>query len=198
MKAIIAVISILSQIIVYGQSPNFLLFSSLGHPKAAGLDFTIKYPTSWNAQEGNRPHIVQKFLDPSKEDLASFLVLIRKADIPISKAEIESELSLQNLKKYAPPDAKYISGQNKLLIDGQKAASIDFIHSRLAESTPIGKDIQFYMRTYIIFWKNYMVQIQCSVGQEGIDDDILLNRFAKYKTLFALTANSFVLNSRWE
>ncbi|RJP31871.1 MAG: hypothetical protein C4547_15005, partial [Phycisphaerales bacterium] len=39
-----------------------LTFSTKDHPKARGANFTIAYPSSWKAAEGERPHIVQKFV----------------------------------------------------------------------------------------------------------------------------------------
>ncbi len=36
-------------------------FSSKDHPKALGLTINIKRPSSWLAENGERPHVVQKF-----------------------------------------------------------------------------------------------------------------------------------------
>lgn len=36
-------------------------FDTKNHPKAKGVWLTVRYPTGWEAREGERPNIVQKF-----------------------------------------------------------------------------------------------------------------------------------------
>ncbi len=37
-------------------------FDSAGHPKSNGVQVVVQYPANWSAKEGERPHIVQKFV----------------------------------------------------------------------------------------------------------------------------------------
>ena len=45
-----------------------LRYSTTGHTKAAGVNLTLEYPATWVAKEGERPHIVQKFLPAGNEN----------------------------------------------------------------------------------------------------------------------------------
>jgi len=50
-------------------------FSTVGHPKAQGLNIQIDYPKSWIKKEGERPHIVQKFSSSGGGGIAKVAVL---------------------------------------------------------------------------------------------------------------------------
>jgi hypothetical protein len=197
MKYYLLAVILFVQSCSYAQTPAFVYYESSGHPKALGLDFKIKYPSSWIPQEGNRPHIVQKFIDESSPSLPTILVLIRKLDYVMKNSEIDVEFSTDNLKKSLPPNCRYVTSQNKLLVDGVRTASADYIVTRTAESSTIGVEAQIYNRAYTMFWQKYMIQIQCSVSQRGIDDNTIKETFAAYRTLFAVLANSFILSSKW-
>ena len=50
-------------------------FSTVGHPKAQGLNIQIDYPKSWIKKEGERPHIVQKFSSSGGGGIAKVAIL---------------------------------------------------------------------------------------------------------------------------
>jgi len=52
-----------------------LKFSTVGHPKAQGLNIRIDLPNSWIKKEGERPHIVQKFSSSGGGGIAKVAIL---------------------------------------------------------------------------------------------------------------------------
>ncbi|MCG2587780.1 DUF4339 domain-containing protein [Rhodohalobacter sulfatireducens] len=63
-------------------------YRSNNSPKAKGVDLAIEYPTNWEAEEGRRPNIVQKFTSKNGDGLVTVNILIK--DLP---EEIAAELS---------------------------------------------------------------------------------------------------------
>jgi hypothetical protein len=50
-------------------------FSTNDHPKTKGVNFTIAYPNSWAAAEGDRPNIVQKFTSEAGRGLEMAVIV---------------------------------------------------------------------------------------------------------------------------
>ena len=70
------------------------IYSPSGNPKAQGIDFRIKYLSDWKVQEGERPHIVQKFIKNTNQAQISYFILINKLPgEPMGKQEIEDLLA---------------------------------------------------------------------------------------------------------
>src|SRR5262245_49354173 len=84
-------------------------FSTKGHPKSKGAVFTIKYPQSWSAEEGERPNIVQKFASESGKGFEMALIVTSAIppNIPLTKASIKDILSQESLKKELPEGATF-------------------------------------------------------------------------------------------
>ena len=175
---------------------NLSVYRSNNHSKAKGLDFSIKYLNTWLKEEGNRPNIVQKFTKNIGNKHISYLVLILKIEgPPLTSEEIESEY--ENAHQSLPKGAQFISKSGKLKIDGEPAFSVEFKGNRSAEENVANIGITTYTSGYNIFYKNYLVQIQCSVVGPSTEND-LIDLYKQYKQFFALVVNSFVIQSKWK
>lgn len=62
-----------------------LKFDSKNHPKAKGLWVTVRYPKGWQAKEGERPNIVQKFTADYKGLYVMLALQITDAGAPVEK-----------------------------------------------------------------------------------------------------------------
>jgi len=175
---------------------NTSVYRSYDHSKAKGLDFSIKYLNTWIRAEGNRPNIVQKFTKEIGNKQINYLILILKIDgPPLTSQEIENEYS--NFNEAIPRGAEFISKNSKLKIDGEPACAVEYKASRSSEETVINVGITTYNITYNVIYKNYLIQIQCSVVGPSREND-LLDLFKQYKPFFALIANSFIIQSKWK
>ena len=60
-------------------------FDTKNHPKAKGVWVTVRYPTEWEAKEGERPNIVKKFSGYYKGIFVMLALQIRDAGEPIEQ-----------------------------------------------------------------------------------------------------------------
>tara|TARA_B100001093_G_scaffold156106_1_gene148724 strand:+ start:656 stop:1522 length:867 start_codon:yes stop_codon:yes gene_type:complete len=68
-------------------SEKFILGEYLNlttHPKSNGLEFKIKPPIGWKVSEGDRPHIVKKFIDKQK----AYMIFIKETGQFISEEDV--------------------------------------------------------------------------------------------------------------
>lgn len=62
-----------------------------GHTKSKGIDVGIQYPASWKAEEGRRPHIVQKFTSENGYGSTMALLLVRAFPEEMPRNATESD-----------------------------------------------------------------------------------------------------------
>lgn len=60
-------------------------FDTKNHPKAKGVWATVRYPTGWQAKEGERPNIVQKFSGDYNDMFVVLSLQILDAGAPVEK-----------------------------------------------------------------------------------------------------------------
>ena len=60
-------------------------FDTKNHPKAKGVWATVRYPTGWQAKEGERPNIVQKFSGDYNDMFVVLSLQILNAGAPVEK-----------------------------------------------------------------------------------------------------------------
>jgi hypothetical protein len=174
---------------------NVKTFNSKGHPKAKGLEFSIKYPDNWKIQEANRPNIVQKFLTNYDKLIIEYSVLVKKLDYTPTQKE-KNEM-YNNMEEMKPSGAKFLAKNNKLIIDGEKAGSIEYQYFRNADQNIGNYNVSVSSIIYIIFYKDYMIQISGAVINSTNHPDEALY-FKQYKLLFQVVAGSFVLDDKWK
>jgi hypothetical protein len=168
------------------------VFNSKHHTKAQGLSFDIEYLDYWKKEEGNRPHIVQKFNKTIGTARVEYAVLVFKLDKIYTENEIKNEF--ENLQYSLPKNATYLYQNTDFRIDGEMAAFLDY---KIDRKTSIEIELSIYTRDYMIFYNDYYILIQCSVGDiKGKGD--LKQLFNSYKPFFTLVANSFILQTKWE
>ena len=168
-------------------------YNSKDHPKAKGIQITLEYPSTWQAEEGQRPNIVQKFI--GKDDLGnSVIVTLMIKKIPFLLRLFKKNWLEEDFLKEMVTDmgGLYISsGTTK--IENENAAWVIFTLSleRAFRKMRI-KSIAF-----IIIYKGRLIQLQCAVG--GIQNDPTINqRFNSYVPLFQLIFNSIVFPDKWK
>ncbi|MBN8716752.1 MAG: hypothetical protein J0H95_07225 [Xanthomonadales bacterium] len=167
-------------------------FKTDGHGKSNGINLTIKYPSDWTRKEGERPHIVQKFLSPDHQ--AYVMVVIQDLGIPagtpITQEELEATLDPSQLKDMVPSGMQFIGAQ-KTKIETLPAGILEYQTTQQRAGLSIDQQVW----ALIFIYKTSMVQIQCGVGgQSGINTTELMGR---YKPLCIQIANTIVLPDKW-
>ncbi len=167
-------------------------FSTDGSGKSNGLKLHLKYPKSWSALDGERPHIVKKFLQPGGDAL--FLIMVQSQDSNFTQIEIDELFTAEGLKYAMPTGATFISSNSKLKIESLKAGSIEYttINTR-GELTLYG-----HCLNYLFVYKQHLITLQCFVSSTtGESTQAIDKKFYTLKPLFSMVFNSLVLDNVW-
>jgi hypothetical protein len=162
-------------------------FTTAGHPKAKGLVMTIEYPSSWAAQEGENPNVVQKFVRPNSPVMAAIVIWPLPPGTKIS----EQFFTPSEVRKNLPEGATFIDVK-PTKINGLPAGIVEF--SMLVETA--GMTIDTRLVSFIFVHDTMMVHLQCKVGVPAEQSASLPQRMSEFRPVFALMANSIVLGER--
>lgn len=171
-------------------------FSTKNHPKGRNSDCSIRLPISWRAAEGNRPHIVQKFINDYGDGLQFIMLWINDIPLEANQTVTEDDLnevfSDSGIVSLIPEDATLISFA-KIKLDGQIGGMIEF--EQVANSLDVTSKIR--MIQFSTIYDNICYSIQGSIYSPNPEAD-LSNEMKKYLPLFKLVANSLVLNNKYK
>jgi hypothetical protein len=168
-------------------------YDSLGHPKAKGIRVTVEYPSSWQAEEGQRPNVVQKFIgkDDSGNSVQAMLLIM---DVPflgrLTKDEMLKEESLRNLVKEMGGTFQK-SGTTK--IESEPAAWVIFTQ----DIERVGMTVRTKNLMYLLMYKGKWIQLGCAIGGL-LNDPTTEARFNEYLPVFQLIGNSVILPDKWK
>jgi hypothetical protein len=171
-------------------------FNTKEHVKANGVDLTISLPISWKMVEGERPHVLHKFISDFGFGSEIVLLLIFDEKIPnldkLSKEDLDAIYTEENFKKSIPSGARFISFTK---------SKIDNITTGIVELEMEFSENEFPMKQRVIqhsfFCDGKTILIQFSVNSTEINEDLTV-KLANWQNLFKLIANSVVVNSQWK
>ena len=173
-------------------------YSTQGHPKSNGVQMMLKLPMSWARQEGDRPHIVQKWKSDAGHGKDEIMIII--SDL----AEMEPDLA-----KRAQASKEIMTEQGARDLLNEVGEFVRFKTGTI-EGIPLGiceyfrdserVDLRFSLRGqwYYFIHQNSFVIIQLStveMTEEG-SQAALGPRLAKFETLMKLVVNSIVLHTK--
>lgn len=168
-------------------------YDSKDSPKAKGLRLTVEYPSTWRAEDGQRPNIVQKFL--GKDDFGNSvqaILLIKK--LPFLARLTKNEILKENYLKEIVTEigGTYVkSAPTK--IERENAAWV--IYTQDAERAGITMRAKALM--FVVMFKGKWVQLQCAVV--GLQSESTIDqRFNDYLPIFQLIGNSIVFPDKWK
>jgi len=164
-------------------------FNSAGHAKSQGLSVSLRYPAAWVAEEGDRPHVVQKFIGRPRP--VNCMVLISDTGRDRTAAQAHADLAPANLRRLVPGTATMLGG-SRTRLDGLTAGEIQFA---TVTSRP---GLTLHMRSvgYVLYYGRHEIDLMCSLGAsaaEGLDA-----RFAAWLPVFRQVANTFVLHNQYQ
>lgn len=169
-------------------------YQTLGHPKSKGVDFSVKVPQSWFQREGNRPNIIQFFSSKNIDTDASLSLMVK--DIPLyngrklKNSEAKILFSPDLIKDFA--DGGEVTESKRMILEGQPAGFI------VSDQKVERLDLVLWVRTatYIVFYNNKLIILMGGVS--SLDRKELSSKFAITRQLFALIANSLVINDKYK
>jgi hypothetical protein len=162
--------------------------------KSEGLNLKFKYPQSWKHEEGDRPHVIQKFTSNNGHGFEMALLMIEKVDSIMSENDIDLLLSESCLRFQLPDSARMLSHETGLYMSGIKASSITFYQNQ----PQMQLITAMIIKTYFLYFKNYKIAVMFSIGAEEGKESDLQSRFEKFNPLFWEMANYLTVLSRYE
>lgn len=182
----------------YGQSPGLIeymdgqktTYVGDGTGKCLGLKFTVRYPSAWRAAEGNRPHIVQKFVNGNG---AMAMVIIKDMRGVATKAEMDRYYATTADLSEAVPGT-FLGAKRGISIDGEKAYAMEYSQRQTAAT---GMSIYQHGIQYVLFYDHYMFTVMCANGSAGDSQEEVDALFERNRLFYGLIASSVVLTTKW-
>jgi hypothetical protein len=169
-------------------------FSTKGHPKSKGASFTIKYPSSWMAKEGERPNVVQNFVSEGGKGFEMALILTKAipASEPFTQNDVNAMLSTEGLKELVPKGGKLLHTKSTR-IENEPAGIVEYV-TRIERA---GYEIETQTLALTFFQKRTLVQVQFQVASLSSQSGSLAERYAALRPLFVMMMNSIVFEDKW-
>jgi len=173
------------------------VFLTKDHPKSKGVNCQIRYPASWQAKEGERPNIIQKFVSQNGRSLEMFLIMVKELPLPpgyiISKQEMDEFFVESELKGLVPEGGSFISAK-PIVLDNHQGGMIFFDHTlRRLDQTITSRNLNF-----VTILRNKMIFIQCMVFASPGKQNELKEHFNKFEALFKMIGNSFIIQEQYK
>lgn len=133
-------------------------FDTRNHPKAKGVWATIKYPAGWQAKEGERPNIVQKFTGEFRD-----MYVILMLQILDARAPVEKECSDMGTAEFAELFSDKASNQFAVNVKKskheEKPAFLYEMHSTIERA---GMSFQTANKAMTVCYKNTLISALCN------------------------------------
>lgn len=167
-----------------------------GHSKAHDLVVSLKYPASWRAAEGVRPHIAQKFsgVDAAGFPLSCMVIVQELPDWAHQylEGDLGEEILLESIRDMVPASGQFIDG-GPTKIDGEPGAWLKYYYQ--AERT--GLSVGMYALRYVLFYRGCMLAVQCAVACQAQEKELIEDAFTAYLPVFQAIGNSIVIHDKW-
>jgi hypothetical protein len=161
-------------------------FKTKGHPKAGGLELQIKTPISFSSEEGDRPHVIQRF--KSNEGNGPALIILLIKPIPEKEGRIDArenpEIIDEELAREITEENGIFKSYNRINIDGIPFAMCEYSTSK---ESLLG-NIETSGIHFFTIIDNQFILISGSCRH----DDGTNTSYFEYLPTFKLIANSFI------
>lgn len=188
----------------YSRSPALLMadgwksvFSSRGHEKSKGIKMKISYPITWEAAEGSRPNVMQKFIGKDGTGLDMLILTTRSLPADFSRLSAEDASSILTLDviKEMMPDETAISNYKLTKLDSLVAGMADFSHITERAGIKIGQK----GLVFAVIHDGSLILIQCATGGDATNGwESIDKRFKRMRELYRLIGSSAVFVTQWE
>lgn len=175
------------------QEGKVIKFSVLGHAKAKGANFSIKYPQSWMAKEGERPNVVQNFVSDNGKGFEMTMILTKAIppDEPLSEADILNYFSSQGLADFVPQGGKFLRASSTK-IEAEPAGLFEYTQRQQRA----GMEIEMHIMGLAFFQGRTLVTVMC--GVYGSSAGEASRRFELFRPLFSIMLNSIIFDGKWK
>ncbi len=174
-------------------------YSTEGHGKSLGTNWKIDVPISWKAYEGDRPHVVQKFIshygNGTETSVATVALMVNNLPIIEGYQLTSSDYENFNLEDSAH---KFVEEGNELI--SFKNFSIEKYKGYILTADYTGQRMSFTykmrMQQVGLFVEDKFYSLIFTVSPKDSDQELSIE-FDKYQPLFTLITNSIVLVDKY-
>jgi hypothetical protein len=160
-----------------------------GTGKAQGVKLKLQLPRSWTAKDGERPHIVRKWLSPNGAGLEMIHLDIRDGGgYSPTKKEMEDFVKSGEVKESVADGATYMASGNFSLEKQtgfwiQSASAVDRAGTKVYQESVM----------YQLFFNGKAIGIMCTAGGTDVEKTKTSEVFKRLKPLCQQVVNSLVL-----
>ena len=163
-------------------------FSSKGHPKSKGREFSISIPYSWRSREGSRPNIIQTFHNKAGHGPLQCILSVHPIPNQISSSEF-LELILDEDPSGFLQDGASLIRSDRVTVDGLPGAEI--VSNLKVER--VGIKLSTRTVQYVVVDDSHYFLINFLLAEQDGPDSALDGLESKYLRLIKAMASSFVI-----
>lgn len=169
------------------------IYRTDGSGKSQGLRFHLQLPASWVAKEGERPHVVQKWVSEGGTGLSNIILMVQdtSGETP-SRAEVDQFVSSGEIRSMAPEGGTYIAGG---AFSQEKSAGYWMEYSLSSERAGMKMDSRGFM--YLLFFRGKAISLICAHGMPDQNKAKVEAMAVKLKPLCQQAMNSVVLDQAY-
>ena len=179
---------------------GWLQFSTEGHAKSKGLDVQVDYPENWVKSEakGFSLHIVQVFKEKSDngdDTLAQCMIMVSDAGFFGESSQWKEAIESPEFtyEDFLPENSKLLFAQ-KRTYDNEPGILLEYT----TETDYKGVGILQHVMSHNVFYKNYGISVQCTVGGPQYMEWDIKSKFKKLYDTFNDFGNSITINSKYK
>lgn len=176
---------------------NYYYYNSKGHIKSNGINLRIKIPNEFNQEEGNRPHIVQKFTYTNDSVQAVIILIIGELEYAPSEAE-KKDVFVKDVRSIL-----YNTKMNYEYIGGISTTIDGLLGSMITVKTSENKiGIKIISKSLFVstIYSNKLIQFMFTVSpMKEINNSVKLDSlYTQFELLFKLITNSIIIDNQWK
>ncbi|MFQ1015589.1 hypothetical protein [Avibacterium paragallinarum] len=171
-------------------------YKSNKHPKAKGIEFELQIPKSWKDKEGSRPNVVHKFINKNGKGYVIYMVIIK--DFPYGKV---TKLDIQELLEDKNSLASFLGGYGGIVTDSGELVlenQIGFWVMGKISTQRMMNRVDAEVISYNFFYKNKLISLSGFVTSKINNETIQIEPMKKYKPIFDLITNTFILTQKYK
>jgi len=164
-------------------------FQTDGTGKSQGIKLALQAPRSWVVEDGERPHIVKKWVSENGTGTESIILDIRDGQgFNPTKKEMEEIVRSSDLKEIIPEGYSYVSSGY---------FTIEKRPGYWLQMTSLGEraDVHYFQHVlkYQFFFRGKAIGLLCSAMGHASDRAVVDETFKRIRPLCQQVINSFVL-----
>ncbi len=189
--------SIIDELARYTQNKSYE-FTTRGHEKSLGVSLRVSVPEGWEMEEGQRPHIVQRFTSKSYDSkLAMCVINIDRVPAIVSilsDEDIAEVMFSDEAVSESLPQGSQIVSAKSTKYDGQPGLFIVYTYS----AQRAGFDVKGYTAEHRFIYHKRYVSVSCSYSgtDESFDVPGIEKELQAFQLLSQMIANSIVID-KW-